>query len=98
MLWDMILVFVVVFGIVTLLWGLVGLLYKPVFSEEMITYLPVSGDAEKLEQQVRGYAWFREGRVSGSVLVLIDRGLSDVGKRSVEIICRKYDWVQLSCN
>lgn len=89
--------FLVLCGAVLVVWGFVGLLMKPVFGEDMVTFLFVSGDGHGLEQQVRSYGWYRDGRLSGGSLVLVDNGLSQEGRRIAELLCGRYDWLSLLC-
>lgn len=95
MVWDILMIFLILSGALLLLWCFLGFLLKPVFCEEMVSYLPVTGDAEELELRVHAYAWLRDGRISGGKLVLVDRGLSETGTAVVERLCREYRWLSL---
>ena len=46
-----------------------------------------------LENRVRCYGWFREGELTGSRLLIVDRGLSEEGLKIVACLCEKYEWV-----
>ena len=93
MFWDLVLVFFAASGLVLLLWCLVGIMLRPIFCSGTVTFLPVDGDGETLEQQSRAFAWLREGRTCGGKLVLIDCGLSEEGMACVKALCEKYPWL-----
>ena len=91
--WDLVIVFLSASGVVLVIWCLLGALLHPVFDEEMVTYLPVRGNGDNVEQTVRAYAWLRSGRLSGGKLVLVDLGLDRQGLQRTAVICSRYDWV-----
>lgn len=95
MFWDLALVFFAASGLVILLWCFIGGMLHPVFPLNTVTFLPVDGDGETLEQQSRAFAWLREGRTCGGQLVLIDCGLSDQGLACARVLCEKYPWLTL---
>ena len=92
---DILVVFLSLSGLLLLVWCFLGFLLRPVFCEEMVTYLPVTGDGEGLELRVHAYAWLREGRISGGKLVLVDRGLNETGAAVAERLCKEYKWLLL---
>lgn len=92
---DLLILFCAAAGLILLGWLLLGLLMRPVFYEGMVTALPVSGDAEQLERYVRSYAWYREGRISGGRLILVDCGLSEQGRKIVSLLQKQYPWLQV---
>jgi hypothetical protein len=93
MFWDLVLVFFAASGFVLLLWCLIGAMLHPVFSMRSVTFLPVDGDAESLEQQSRAFAWLRDGKNAGGKLVLVDCGLSEKGLQCVKLLCEQYPWL-----
>ena len=93
MLGDLVIVFLAASGVVLVIWCLLGILLHPVFGADMVTFLPVHGDGEDLEQSVRAYAWLRSGRLSGGKLVLVDLGLNPQGLQRTAAVCKRYEWV-----
>ncbi len=92
---TLLLVFFASAGLLLLGWGLLGLLLRPVFCENMITAYAIDGDAEQLEQRVRSFAWLRDGRNSGGQLVLVDCGLSEQGRMKVSCLQKQYPWLMI---
>lgn len=92
---DLLIMFCASAGLILLGWLLLGLFMRPVFEEGTVTALPVSGDAEKLEQQVRSFAWYRGGRNTGGSLVIVDCGLSPKGRNAVSLLQKQYPWLQV---
>jgi len=90
---DLLLAFFVVMGAILFLWCLLGILLAPVFGPGMVTFYEVSGDGSVLEHQVRSFGWFREGELTGGRLVIVDRGLSEKGRRVASALCEKYTWL-----
>lgn len=92
---DLLILFCASAGLILMGWLILGLLMRPVFCENMVTALPVSGDAERVERQVRSFAWYRDGRFSGGSLILVDCGLSEQGRKAVGLLQKQYPWLQI---
>lgn len=90
---ELVAVFLIALGAGVLLWCLFGLLLMPVFGPEMVTLCFASGDGRFLEQRARAFGWLRDGWPRGGRLVIVDRGLSAVGRQRALRLCRQYAWV-----
>ena len=83
--------FVLLFGFA--LWALIGLIHMPVFSKDMVSFLFVGSDEEKLEGRVRAYGWLREEKKNGGRLVIVDCGLSASGLELAQRLKRERPWL-----
>lgn len=90
--------YLIVFAITVVMfflaWGLTGLFVLPVFGPEMVTLCFVQGGGERMEQRVRSFGWFRDGKATGGRLVLVDCGLSEQGLQAAQILRSRFDWVE----
>ena len=92
---EVLLVFPLLAVLVLAVWCLWGIFLGPVFDRKMVTLFYVRGNGETLEQQVRAYGWFREGKNRGSRLVLVDCGLTAAGLELAQQLGRHYDWLDI---
>ncbi len=77
-----------VWGLVCLGWLALGRILLPPDGSGEVTVLPARGDAETLEQSVRGLIWLRcAGFETGPILIL-DRGLTPEGEAVARVLCR----------
>lgn len=90
---ELLIVFLLLVVLLFAVWCLSGVFLGPVFSREMVTLYYVRGDGEALEQRVRAYGWFREGKTRGSRLVLVDCGLTAFGLELAQRLRSHYDWL-----
>ena len=84
-------------GLASIMWTLVRavLFAGPEVRRELAVLLPVQGDGEQLEEQVRALqALRRERGLTGSAL-LVDCGLSEEGRKLAEALAREYRWVSV---
>ncbi len=66
-----------------------GVLVTPVPVDEgssLFVVIPVSGDAERLEQTVKGLLWLYENGTLDCRIVISDCGLSESGRRIVSML------------
>ena len=90
---ELLLVFFAALGIVLFFWCLFGILVTPVFGPDMVTLCFAEGKGRFLENRVRSYGWFREGELTGGRFMIVDRGLTDEGRKIAACLCEKYEWV-----
>ena len=76
--------------------GLVAMLFsRPEQKQDILVLLPAQGDGENLEQQVRQLSRLRyEQGVLGMVLV-VDCGLSEEGRKLAKVLSREDRWVSV---
>jgi len=62
---EILIVFPLLAVLVAACWCLWGLFLGPVFGQEMLTLYYVRGDGHELENRVRSFGWFRDGKTGG---------------------------------
>lgn len=78
------------FGLLTLSWLLFGRLVTPLRVEEPVyTVLRAAGDGGGLEQSVNGLLWVAAGRLPGTVVVIVDAGLTPEGRQRAELLAAR---------
>ena len=73
-------------GALLVLWCLFGRLLLP--QTETVTLLPLSGEAGGAEQALRCRKWLEDSGLVRGRLLLVDCGLSQTGKKTVELLLR----------
>ena len=84
-------------GLASLMWTVVraALFARPEQKQDILVLLPAQGDGENLEQQVRQLSRLRyEQGVLGMVLV-VDCGLSEEGRKLAKVLSREDRWVSV---
>ena len=84
-------------GLASLMWTVVraALFARPEQKQHILVLLPAQGDGENLEQQVRQLSRLRyEQGVLGMVLV-VDCGLSEEGRKLAKVLSREDRWVSV---
>ena len=84
-------------GLASLMWTVVraALFSRPEQKQDILVLLPAQGDGENLEQQVRQLSRLRyEQGVLGMVL-LVDCGLSEEGRKLAKVLSREDRWVSV---
>ena len=84
-------------GLASLMWTVVlaALFSRPEQKQDILVLLPAQGDGENLEQQVRQLSRLRyEQGVLGMVLV-VDCGLSEEGRKLAKVLSREDRWVSV---
>lgn len=95
MLGELAMTVVLIAGASCLIWVILGLVLRPTPARDVWMVLEGRGDGESLEGQLRWLAWLREtGLLSGGVLVL-DRGLTPLGRDLVLQLALRWPWVFL---
>lgn len=89
---EILIVFPLLAVLVAACWCLWGLFLGPVFGQEMLTLYYVRGDGRELENRVRSFGWFRDGK-SGGRLLLVDCGLTAQGLELAQSLRKHYDWL-----
>ncbi len=94
---EVLLAFFATVGILSLVWMLFGHLLFPAATERpLCTLIPVEGDALLLEHTVRLLLWLRSGRLVTLRLILLDRGLSDIGQARIALLLAQYPLISLT--
>lgn len=84
-------------GLASLMWTVVRavLFSQPQRRQEVLVLLPAQGDGENLEQQVHQLSHLRyEQGILGMVL-MVDCGLSEEGRKLAKLLAREDRWVSL---
>ena len=84
-------------GLASLMWTVVRavLFSRPERKQDILVLLPAQGDGENLEQQVHQLSRLRyEQGVLGMVLV-VDCGLSEEGRKLAKVLSREDRWVSV---
>ena len=84
-------------GLASLMWTVVRavLFARPEQKQDVLVLLPAQGDGENLEQQVHQLSHLRyEQGVLGMVLV-VDCGLSEEGRKLAGVLAREDRWVSV---
>ena len=84
-------------GLASLMWTVVRavLFYRTERKQDILGLLPAQGDGENLEQQVHQLSRLRyEQGVLGMVLV-VDCGLSEEGRKLAKVLSREDRWVSV---
>ena len=93
--WDILLAVVCAAGLALVGWWLFGLLLRPLPGREVKVVLPGRGDGEGLEQQVRILRGMRRERNVFSLILLVDCGLSEEGKKLSRLLAKQDRWVTI---
>ena len=83
----------IIFGII---WSLFGSLQTPIQCGKgtgIATVIAVHGNAEGLEQTLKGLIWLRESGVMLGQIILVDAGLNHEGLILSRLILKKYTGV-----
>ena len=67
-------------GLLALAWLCFGKLLLPVSGGAVYAVLPVQGEAETLEHDVRGLCWLRGGQAARFTIIIADAGLTPRGR------------------
>lgn len=94
MLVEILVVFVLAAVLGVMLWALFGLLLLPVFGKTTVTLCFAQKDGAALEQQLRAYAWLRDGAHHGGRFLIVDCGLTSEGCAAAALLQKKYPWVE----
>lgn len=70
-------------GLLALGWLLLGKLVAPVGRAPIHAVLSAKGEAAELEQTVRGLLWLQSGGLARFTIVVVDRGLNELGRAVV---------------
>ncbi len=93
---ESLLAFFAVAGLCALLWLLFGrLLCPPPDGDAGFTLLPVAGDADGLEETLSRLLWLRGGGLLTFPIVLLDLGLSDLGRARLSRLMGQEPQLQL---
>ena len=82
-------------GLASLLWAAVRAVFFPGVPQQrrIVALIPALGDGEGLEQQVRTLRSMRKERNVFSLVLLVDCGLSEKGKKLSRLLARQDRWV-----
>lgn len=77
-------------------WLLLGRLLSPIGTKGPIwAVLPISGDGEGLEHDLRGLLWLRQSGMACLRVVIADCGLSEEGRELARLLSRREEDVTL---
>lgn len=94
---EFFLAFFAAVGLLSLIWLLFGHLLAPVPSKQpLYAVIPVEGDALFLESTVSHLLWLEGGRLAVFQIVLVDTGLSEIGKERVSVLLSRQPELTLS--
>ena len=84
-------------GLASLLWAAVKAVLFPGGPRQrrIVTMIPAQGDGEGLEQQVRILRCMRRERNVFSLILLVDCGLSEEGKKLSRLLAKQDRWVTI---
>ena len=84
-------------GLASLLWAAVRAVFFPGAPRQrhIVALIPAQGDGEGLEQQVRTLRNMRKERNVFSLILLVDCGLSEEGKKLSRLLARQDRWVTI---
>ena len=84
-------------GLASIIWTLVRAVVfaGPERRREIAALLPVQGDGEHLEEQVRALQMLRQEQGVFGTALLVDCGLSEEGRKRAGILTREHRWVRL---
>ena len=84
-------------GLAAIMWTVVRavLVAGPEVRREIAALLPVQGDGEQLEEQVRVLARLRQEQGLFGRALLVDCGLTEEGRKLAGILVREHRWVSL---
>ncbi|MBD5154352.1 MAG: hypothetical protein HDT15_04560 [Oscillibacter sp.] len=84
-------------GLATIMWTVVRavLFAKPEVRRELAALLPVQGDGEHLEEQIRALQRLRQEQGLFGRALLVDCGLTEEGRKLANILTREHRWVSL---
>ncbi len=90
MFWQILLCALAAGGILLALWVLVGALLLPFSLRHSCMVIWVSDNCDRLEQQVRAFAWLMDSGFLRSRLLLV--ASSEEEFQLAEAVCRRYPW------
>jgi len=61
----------------------------------IVTVVSVSGDAPQLEQTIGGLLWLLDSGTLDSTILIVDRGLSESGRKMAQLILNDYSSITL---
>ncbi len=78
-------------GLAALMWAVVRTVLFPVSPRrhETVVLIPAQGDAEDLEQQLHALELIRQEQHAFGLILLVDCGLSDEGKKISRLLARR---------
>ena len=84
-------------GLASIMWTVVRavLFARPEVRREIAALLPVQGDGEHLEEQIRALQRLRQEQGVFGTALLVDCGLSEEGRKLAGILAREHRWVSL---
>ena len=84
-------------GLASLLWAVIRAVLFPDAPQQrrIVALIPAQGDGEGLEQQVRVIRDIRQERNVFSLILLVDCGLSEEGKKLSRLLARQDRWVTI---
>ena len=94
---DGLLALLAAIGLASIMWTAVRavLFAGPSVRREFAAMLPVQGDGEHLEEQIRALQRLRQEQGVFGTALLVDCGLSGEGRKLADILTREYRWVRL---
>lgn len=91
--WEAVLTFFAVFGLIMLIWVLLGRMLRPIPGRGMCILLPGQGGGEGLEGTLRGVIWLRSLGLIRCPVIIADAGLDQEGKALVGRLTQQWSQV-----
>lgn len=92
---EVILSLLAVLGLLALGWLLFGRTLAPAGGARCCILVPGQGDGAELEQEVIGLLWLRGGGMMTGKVVIVDCGLTTVGRAVAATLCLREPGVEL---
>jgi len=84
---ELLLAFFATLGLLSLLWLLFGHILTPIpAAQPLHAVIPIEGDVPCLEQTVHHLLWLKGGHIADFRIILVDIGLSELGKERVALL------------
>lgn len=92
---EILIVILAVCGALMLLWCITGLMLRPLGGRALRMVYPACGEAEELEQAVRGAAWLREVGLTAGDMFIADCGMTGPARLRAGRLCERLEFVHL---
>ena len=89
---DIVIAVVMCLALAAVIWSLKGLLLTPVRRREradVFAVIVARGDAQGLEQAVRGLMWLQDSGRAQMGIIIADSGMDDEARRRAELLAEK---------
>ena len=95
MFWQILSCVLAAAGVLLFLWCLLGAFVLPVETPGLTAVYRARGNAQDMEQMVRGFAWLRGTGVMDMPLQILDCGMDEEALRRAEHLARQHPYIQI---